>query len=751
MATLILSTVGNIIGGPIGQIVGAIAGAAVDRAIAGGGSGGGRNSEGPRRADLYVQNATYGEPVPILYGKYRAAGSVIWSTGLTERRSSTSTGGKNSSTSTTYSYFASFAIALAARRIIRVERIWADGKLIRGSAQNGLSVGGTMRVYTGTETQLPDPLIEAAVGLDYAPAHRGLAYIVFEELPLAEFANRVPNLTFEIIADETPPTQNKIVRDIAERVGLADLSVRGLSQPIEGFAISNDSPARTAVEALNGAARFALVSTLQGLEARTVNLPGAPNLEAFSICINDSESDTAEGAIFSRQPTRTLASTLEVSFVDPSRAYQTGIQRARSGLRDQLTGQNINLSLPAVLSADTAKQLAEANLAQVRRARDGLSVTVPVSRSDLSPGSLFALAANPSQFWHVNSRRFRGGSFELGCTRWSASDLARTASAEGGEVITPTVIMHGPTVFHVLDLPPVENNVPTVPRVLIAASGPEAGWRQAAIWRALPGETGFSQVANTSSNIVMGTAITLLGAASAALWDERSSVDVELVQASHELLSQPEISILGGANLALLGEELIQFRSAVAIGPKRFRLSGLLRGRRGTENAVASHQLNERFIVLDPELSVIDIPPLSAVGQSITYKATGPNESLGVVPAKAIQFSARALRPLSPVHLKLETTTNNWQLSWVRRSRAGFVWLDAIDAPLGEATETYTVRIFSGSTVVRSQQANVPMVVYTAQERAADRSSFAGPWRIEIAQISAAVGAGDSATFAVPN
>jgi Putative phage tail protein len=754
MATLILSTVGNIIGGPIGQIVGAIAGAAVDRAIAGGG-GGGRNTEGPRRADLYVQNATYGEPLPLLYGKYRAAGSVIWSTGLNERRSSTSSGGKNSSTSTAYSYFASFAVTLAARRIIRVERIWADGKLIRGSAQDGLSVGGTMRVYTGTETQVPDPLIEAAVGLDYAPAHRGLAYIVFEELPLAEFANRVPNLTFEIIADEVPPTQNSLIRDIASRVGLADLSLRGLSQSFEGFAISSDAPARTAIEALNGAARFALVSTLDGLEARTVNVPVAPLLDVSSICLNDSESDITEGAIFSRQPTRALASTLEVSFVDPARAYQTGIQRARSGLRDQLTGQNISLTLPAVLNADTAKQLAEANLAQMRRARDGLSVSVPIARSDLSPGTLFALATQPNQLWQVNSRRFRGGNFDLGCTRWSAADLARTAAADGGEAITPSIITHGPTVFHVLDLPPIENSIPTTPRVLIAASGPEAGWRQSAIWRSLAGESGYAQVANVSSNTVMGTARTVLGDASSALWDERSSVEVELLQANHEVLSQPEVAVLGGANLALLGDELIQFKSALSVGPKRFRLTGLLRGRRGTEKFCASHQLNERFVLLDPDLNVTDTPPLSSIGQMISYKATGPNESIGVALPQPIGFSARALRPLSPVHPKLEASTGNWQISWVRRSRAGFVWLDGADAPLGEEAENYTIQIFSvstsGSTLVRNQQVSGPSFIYTAQDRALDRTAHTGPWRVEIAQLNAVVGAGESLSFGLPS
>jgi len=40
----------------------------------------------------------------------------------------------------------------------------------------------------------PDPLMVAKEG--EAPAYRGLAYFVFERLPLADFGNRIPQLSF---------------------------------------------------------------------------------------------------------------------------------------------------------------------------------------------------------------------------------------------------------------------------------------------------------------------------------------------------------------------------------------------------------------------------------------------------------------------------------------------------------------------------------------------------------------------------
>ena len=56
--------------------------------------------------------------------------------------------------------------------------MWADGKPLD-------LTGITDRIIAGDEGQTPDPLIVAKEA--HAPAYRGLAYVVFERLPLAEF------------------------------------------------------------------------------------------------------------------------------------------------------------------------------------------------------------------------------------------------------------------------------------------------------------------------------------------------------------------------------------------------------------------------------------------------------------------------------------------------------------------------------------------------------------------------------------
>ncbi len=213
MAALVLSVAGAAVGsvfGPVGAIagrmVGALVGNMLDRSLT---ATPGKDVEGPRLADLDVMASSEGAPIPRVYGRARLAGQVIWATPLEEvvtvsDNDSGGGGGKGmlfagggsgsggNGTTTTYSYFANFAVGLCEGPIGRIARVWADGKPLDLS-------GIAMRLHRGDEAQAPDGLIVAREGASHAPAYRGLAYVVFERLPLADFGNRIPQLSFEIV------------------------------------------------------------------------------------------------------------------------------------------------------------------------------------------------------------------------------------------------------------------------------------------------------------------------------------------------------------------------------------------------------------------------------------------------------------------------------------------------------------------------------------------------------------------------
>jgi hypothetical protein len=200
MATIVLqyagAGLGGLIGGPVGAMLGraagALAGSLVDSKL----FGGRRAAKGPRLDDLRVMASSEGAPIPVMWGRARLSGQVIWASDLEEVivTSDANTGSKGmdgGARVTEYNYFASFAVGLCQGEIACLGRVWADGKEVDLSDI-------AFRLYKGSETQMPDSLILAHEGDGQAPAYRGLAYVVFERLSLARFGNRIPQLSFEI-------------------------------------------------------------------------------------------------------------------------------------------------------------------------------------------------------------------------------------------------------------------------------------------------------------------------------------------------------------------------------------------------------------------------------------------------------------------------------------------------------------------------------------------------------------------------
>lgn len=283
MAVLALTAVGAAIGGAVlpagislfgatvtgaalGGALGGLAGSAIDQTL----FGPTMKTSGPRLQDLSVTASTEGAPVLRVYGRMRVGGQMIWATKLREDKDVDRRKGKGGHVEqTTYSYFASFAVGLCEGPIAGIGRIWADGEVLETD-------GFELRVYRGTENQQPDPKIVAVEGAAFAPAYRGLAYLVFEELPLERFGNRVPQITVEVV--RRPESDRPALEDLITGVTL----IPGASE----FAYATDVIEREAgfggYEAENGHGpdgRADLIASLDELEMV------APNVGSVSLVV----------------------------------------------------------------------------------------------------------------------------------------------------------------------------------------------------------------------------------------------------------------------------------------------------------------------------------------------------------------------------------------------------------------------------------------------------------------------------------
>jgi hypothetical protein len=172
--------------------------------------------DGPRLADLTCQSSSYGQSIPIVYGSMRIAGNVIWASGIEEHEHRETHnisgggkgkgGGSSSTTTTTYTYTVSIAVGLCQGPIVGVRRIWCDGKLMFNKSANASfsdvlnsqEKANSITIYQGTADQEPDPVIEGYEGIGNVSGYRDTAYIVFEDLELKDFGNKIPNIEVEV-------------------------------------------------------------------------------------------------------------------------------------------------------------------------------------------------------------------------------------------------------------------------------------------------------------------------------------------------------------------------------------------------------------------------------------------------------------------------------------------------------------------------------------------------------------------------
>lgn len=670
MATLVLTIVGTAIGGPIGGAIGAIAGQAIDRELFKG-----KGRQGPRLTELSVQTSSYGSQLPMIFGTMRIAGAVIWSTDLIESTAKTSNG-KGQPSTTNYSYSASFAVALSTRPIMRVGRIWAEGKLLRGAAGDFKTATG-FRLHTGGEDQPVDPLIAAAEG-GQAPAHRGLAYAVFEHFQLADYGNRIPSLTFEVIADEGPVA----IGTIAEVIGAGMVSADGAGMMLGGFSAYGDS-ARGVLEALAdiGGGWFAPIGNSLALRSE-----GAPDRTL-------PDQGAGAGKLGVRRVRKlaaieTVPKVITIAHYDPARDYQIGVQRARRSGAGQRSARS---DVAAAIDAGAAKAIAEATLRRAEAARETRQVTLDWAALDLTPGAIVAIDGEPGR-WRVRGWSLEAMVVTLDLVRLGG--IVVTAAASSGRVLASPDAVAGQTIVHAVELPALGDAMLTAPRVLVAAAGTDPGWRRAAILYSIDGGGRWIAAGSTALPATIGTVVVPPRVAGSALRDLAGMIEVELAHDAMTLADADDAGLDAGANLALVGDELLQFGRAEPIGPTRWRLSHLLRGRRGTEAAAGSQAVGDRFVLIEPEtLVAIDLPP-SAIGGRIAVLASGIGDSDGPARVDSPVTGASVLPPAS-VHLRIDREAGG--LRWARRSRAGWRWIDGGDVPLGEEHESYCIDFANGA------------------------------------------------------
>jgi hypothetical protein len=513
-------------------------------------------------------------------------------------------------------------------------------------------------------------------------------------------------------------TVGAVVGDICLAAGLEadEFDVDDLDDVCTGYAITSKGTARAALEPLMDAFLIDARETdgvLEFLHRGGASVVTIPEEDLGAGDVGASLPELVEEEITEEQ---LLPRSVEVTYLSADRAYDEMTQHDRRRADITIAQGEVSLSLPLVLSDDQARQLAQNLLYAAWTERRTYQLSLPASYLRLDPADIVTIPVGGE------SVRVRLVAVELGANHLVRAagvldDLSSYSSSLAG-VAGATVfsaVKHLPnSVGFVMDMNLARDGDDNAGFYFAACpDGDDENWAGATLFVSYDGVT-FLPLATTTEPATIGVlegALPKTGGTLDVDWD--TTVDVLLTYGTLTSLTEDAVIADSTANLAAIGNEtqgweLLQFVEAEDLGGDRWRLSGLLRGRRGTESYMSTHTLDglaSAFVLMDFAGGTIRrvVPQDSEIGQTRRYKIATATTSLSAAEPREITYEAFGLKPYSPVELSAVLSGSDWILHWQRRTRVGGNLQSSSGAALGEDEELYEVDITDstgGATVV---------------------------------------------------
>lgn len=224
-------------------------------------------------------------------------------------------------------------------------------------------------------------------------------------------------------------------------------------------------------------------------------------------------------------------------------------------------------------------------------------------------------------------------------------------------------------------------------------------WDGATLYLSRDGGTSYQVLDVDLDPGTFGIALTVLPAfTTTGAFDNTNTVDVQLTQGTDAPpVSFSDADVLAGANGAIIGDEYIQYGTVVNLGSNQYRLSHLLRGRRGTDFYWGKHLVGERA-VLDNGGVKRYLVPNDLLSSQILLKAVGAGQTIADVTPMTVTVFGRELLAYAPVHLTgSRDGSQNITIGWTRRARKGFAWSGTLSVPLDYTLERYWVFCLSSA------------------------------------------------------
>ena len=594
-------------------------------------------NEGSRVDDLKAIGSKYNEGVPLAFGLNRLPMNVVWARPLREERVTTTQktggggkggGGGTKITTVNYYYYATFGGVLARGVQNRPLRIWFDKRLVweapagQRVLSGALGGGGNFEFLTGAADQNPPTIAEAYLGVGNTPGYRGSCTMFFHNVPVEQYGNRIPSVEVEVA--QTAPglgaTAADIIQAVCREVGVDPqyIDTSEVDRDVAGMKIE---PGQAAAYLEDLLTVLHLQSTFSEgrLKFRPIEQPVVMEIPESDLILKSKNLFPV-----SRVREDDLPRVVSVEYIDPDRDYQPNNQRV---IRQNTSSrQEISVSANVAMSAGAAARCADVLMYRAWAARNRFgSFYLPRKYLCLEPGDVVGISVEGERHLVRLTSLDIGADLSLKVEGESYDPVVLTGLAAGdsGAGFPGQGLPHfGSTRYMFMDLPALSPAEADQTGFYFAACGEGLAWRGAVLERSADQGANWEAAGVLPVYSLMGECVDTLPPPPPEVghyqWDHVSTVTVDLIKG--ELASTTLEQIYAGGNTFIVGREMIQALTVTSLGQGRYRLSDLLRGRRGTEEAMHGHGPYEDLALAD---GLLFVPvELDARGVDLRYRVT---------------------------------------------------------------------------------------------------------------------------------
>lgn len=553
-----------------------------------------------------------------------------------------------------------------------------------------------------------------------------------------------------ILSAGNPTSLSEVVRRLCIRAGLSneqfDVSaLASITLPVQSMAITQVSSARTILETLASCYFFEAVLS-DKIYFRPRGGASVATLPFADLATANDVNAKTEPLPLKQTNALEIPAQMALTHSNILNDYLPDTQWSDR----LLTGQENTSAVQVPLGFEPSQAKAITDSLLLDKVVSGLqtSFSVPRSYAELEPTDVVVVQDEDGSSYRLRLMRKKeaDGVLTFDAVLDDVSILSQSGTTSSTATGQTEVAAVPDTALRLLDCP-LLTDLDDSPGHYLALSAQASPWSGAGVYASWD-NINFAIEASLTSQTVLGSCTSVLGAwAQGDQMDESNWFTVSVVQGELASVSREVLLADRSANAALVGAELLQFQNALLLSPGVYRLSGLLRGRRGTEYAQASHGAAEDFVLLGGSGLLHVALQSGDLGRTRYYKGVTAGQRVSAVTAQSLSLAGVSSRCLSPVNARANRDSADTVLTWTRRTRYSTRLTGAlsINAPLGEVSEAYEIEVYSSSafsSVLRTLSSSSPSVSYSLAQQLVDFGSAPSVLYLRLYQLSATTGRG---------